>query len=223
MAISTHNLRTLMLRYCPNVMDGIAITDQSPDIEFFHNINPSRFNDYEFSHIVVMVIKNIFSYKTDLEAKLFDLGRTKKSVEETVRLTALHNDAEARIAYLVDDIRSSDRAILQSLQLIYRIIAQAVLPMSYIQSLGGDIAGIISAPLPPLLLTNVCAQCGIRDVKLKKCSFCTAVRYCSKACQSVHWYAGGHRELCVRHDLSDAIPHETKNERSSSLTGPAEA
>ena len=212
MAVSTRNLRTLMLRYCPNVMRGIAITDESPDNEFFHNINPSRFNDYEFSHIVVMVLKNIFSYKTDLEAKLFDLGRTKNSAEEIVRLTALHNDVEARIAYLVDDIHYSNRAILQSLQLIYRIIAQAVLPMSYIQSLGGDIASIISAPLPPLLTTNACAQCGNSDVKLKKCSLCTAVRYCSKACQRMHWYAGGHRDLCVRSDLSDAVPHDSQTE-----------
>ena len=223
MAESTRNLRTLILRHCPNVMAGIAISDETPDIEFFHNVDLSRFNDFEFTHIVVTVIKNIFSYKTDLEAKLFDLGRTKNSVEEIARLTALHKDAEARIAYLADDIHFSNCAVLQSLQLIYRIIAQAVLPMSYIQSLGGNIAGIISAPLPPLLTTIACAQCGIRDIQLKKCSLCTAVRYCSKACQRVHWYAGGHRDLCVRSDLSHAVPHVPMNEHSSTREGSAEA
>jgi hypothetical protein len=40
-----------------------------------------------------------------------------------------------------------------------------------------------------------CAQCGELFPKLKQCSWCKAVAYCSRDCQVAHWKAG-HKEAC---------------------------
>ena len=46
-----------------------------------------------------------------------------------------------------------------------------------------------------------CASCAITEtyvqIKLKRCSRCKTVSYCSKECQKLHWVKGGHREFCV--------------------------
>ncbi|KAG2427727.1 hypothetical protein HXX76_012052 [Chlamydomonas incerta] len=45
---------------------------------------------------------------------------------------------------------------------------------------------------------KVCARCGAAagagGTRLRKCSRCQAVRYCSEACQTAHWAAGHERE-----------------------------
>lgn len=46
-----------------------------------------------------------------------------------------------------------------------------------------------------------CAFCAITEtvdgIKLKKCSRCKSVSYCSKACQLKHWNNGGHKRFCI--------------------------
>jgi hypothetical protein len=46
-------------------------------------------------------------------------------------------------------------------------------------------------------LTAKCAQCGAVQ-KLKRCSACQAVAYCSKECQTLHWKSG-HKKACAEH------------------------
>lgn len=41
-----------------------------------------------------------------------------------------------------------------------------------------------------------CARCGVRDVKLLKCSRCFSARYCSKDCQVAHWPE--HKAVCKK-------------------------
>jgi hypothetical protein len=43
-----------------------------------------------------------------------------------------------------------------------------------------------------------CAHCGELFLKLKQCSRCKAVAYCSRECQVAHWKAG-HKESCPGH------------------------
>jgi len=45
---------------------------------------------------------------------------------------------------------------------------------------------------PPL---TVCAECGVEDAKLSRCTKCRTVGYCSSACQKKHWPQ--HRALCL--------------------------
>jgi hypothetical protein len=40
-----------------------------------------------------------------------------------------------------------------------------------------------------------CAQCGELFPKLKLCTRCRSVSYCSKECQVAHWKAG-HKQVC---------------------------
>ena len=64
-----------------------------------------------------------------------------------------------------------------------------------------------------------CASCAITETyvqtKLKRCSRCKVVSYCSKECQKLHWVKGGHREFCVppqeRVPDYDAAETETQN------------
>ena len=41
-----------------------------------------------------------------------------------------------------------------------------------------------------------CSRCGSNDTKLKLCSGCKAVRYCSSECQLTEWRSNGHKEAC---------------------------
>ena len=64
-----------------------------------------------------------------------------------------------------------------------------------------------------------CASCAITEnhvrTKLKRCSRCKMVSYCSKECQRLHWVKGGHREFCIppqeRFPNNDAAETETNN------------
>jgi hypothetical protein len=53
---------------------------------------------------------------------------------------------------------------------------------------------------PVTLSLQTCANCGVGETAgsaaLKLCSRCKAAVYCGKECQTQHWKAGGHREVC---------------------------
>ncbi len=55
---------------------------------------------------------------------------------------------------------------------------------------------------------GICAQCGkaedTHQIKLKKCSRCQMVRYCSVNCQRIHWLAG-HKSECVEAKATDTF------------------
>ena len=50
------------------------------------------------------------------------------------------------------------------------------------------------------MLLGAChhAECGklLPRRKLKRCSACKVMLYCSAACQAENWTAGGHRQVC---------------------------
>jgi hypothetical protein len=60
------------------------------------------------------------------------------------------------------------------------------------RSSGGGSSGSSRPRVKP---SRPCAQCGELFPKLKQCSRCKAVAYCSRDCQVAHWKAG-HKEAC---------------------------
>jgi len=44
---------------------------------------------------------------------------------------------------------------------------------------------------------EVCSNCGENNGKLKHCSQCGAVKYCSKECQIFHW-KNSHKDECKK-------------------------
>ncbi len=59
-----------------------------------------------------------------------------------------------------------------------------------------------------------CSNCAAHEgltVKLKPCSRCKLVRYCSVECQRQHWRAGEHRRFCVA--VGDRVPQELAPKR----------
>jgi hypothetical protein len=51
--------------------------------------------------------------------------------------------------------------------------------------------GAVQEPFTP----PCCASCQKSGIKLRACSKCHAVRYCSTACQRAHWRA--HKQTCI--------------------------
>jgi ankyrin repeat protein len=59
-----------------------------------------------------------------------------------------------------------------------------------------ELATVIDADVLQEHVTQFCANCQKKDGKLKACSGCHAVRYCTSACQRAHWRQ--HKSACVR-------------------------
>eukprot|EP00984_Skeletonema_dohrnii_P002530 scaffold876_cov92-Skeletonema_dohrnii-CCMP3373.AAC.5 len=59
-----------------------------------------------------------------------------------------------------------------------------------------------------VMMTMTCASCGIAeadDIKLKECTHCDLVRYCSDKCQEN--YTSQHKEACMKRavELRDEV------------------
>ena len=99
-------------------------------------------------------------------------------------------DKEARVLHLFRDMLKKNRKQLAKSYVNDREKGSIHLPLGVKCSILCPIEALES-------LTAKCTQCGAVK-KLKQCSVCHAVAYCSTECQKLHWKAG-HKKVCAQY------------------------
>ncbi|KAJ7661755.1 hypothetical protein B0H17DRAFT_1093865 [Mycena rosella] len=68
----------------------------------------------------------------------------------------------------------------------------------------------------PAQPTEICENCTVNRIDLRRCAGCSVVRYCSKECQKAHWKA--HKPYCVSNAELARQAAELGPDYSDSLT-----
>lgn len=124
------------------------------------------------------------------------------SYRECVRVLVKHGlRADAVVMRAAQEIKEyfappAHRMLMRQLAKEVRAL-EAAGPVGSASAAAPPAAGAAAPPLSPRP-PPACWQCGQTGCKLQRCSGCKAARYCSAACQKLHWKA--HKAECVRQE-----------------------